>query len=113
LATSHHNQAGLLAGLGQRDAARIQYETARDLQQKLAFAFLAVPRYQDELASIHNNLGNLLGGINGQRDAARTESAFGVQPISAGDWGWCRERYLTKRWVDAPTLKPFKQPSAN
>ena len=58
--------------LGQRDAARTEYETARDLLQKLAAAFPAVPEYQQDLASTHNNLGILLADL-GQRDAARTE----------------------------------------
>jgi tetratricopeptide (TPR) repeat protein len=72
LAVTHNNLGNLLADLGQRDAAREEYETARDLQKKLAAAFPAVPEYQHKLSRTHNNLGNLLANL-GQRDAARTE----------------------------------------
>ena len=58
--------------LGRRDGARTEYETARDLFKTLAASSPAVPKYQQELASTHINLGNLLMAL-GQRDAARPE----------------------------------------
>jgi serine/threonine protein kinase/tetratricopeptide (TPR) repeat protein len=71
-AEGHHRVALLWQKLGQRDAARKGFETARDLRKKLVAAYPAVPQYQQELAGSHNNLGNLLANLS-QRDAARTE----------------------------------------
>jgi tetratricopeptide (TPR) repeat protein len=61
-----------LHGLGERDAARTEHETARDLQENLVAAFPAVPQYQQELAKTHHNLAVLLHR-GGQRDEARKE----------------------------------------
>jgi tetratricopeptide (TPR) repeat protein len=72
LANAQSNLGIQLASLGQRDAARTEFEAARDVRQKLATAFPAVPQYQHDLAIIHSNLGVLLADL-GQRDVARTE----------------------------------------
>jgi serine/threonine protein kinase len=71
-AEGHFRVAYLWAKLDRRDEALTEYETARELRKKLAAAFPAVPGYQQELATTHNNLGLLLADL-GQRDAARTE----------------------------------------
>ncbi len=71
-AEGHHRVALLWSRLGRQDEARTEYETARDLRQKLAAAFPAVPQYQQDLAQTHNNLGLQLARRS-QIDAARTE----------------------------------------
>src|SRR5207248_1590604 len=62
LASTHNNLGLLLDGLGRRDEARKEYETARDLQKKLADAFPAVPAYQVDLGGSYCNFGNLVRG---------------------------------------------------
>ncbi len=71
-AEGHFRVADLWQKLGRRDEARREFETARDLHKKLADAFPAVPKYQQDLAHTHNNLGILLADL-GRRDEARRE----------------------------------------
>jgi serine/threonine protein kinase/tetratricopeptide (TPR) repeat protein len=71
-AEGHSRVAMLWQKLGQRDAARTEFGTARDLYKKLADAFPDVRQYRKELAGAHNNLGSLLTNLD-QHDAARTE----------------------------------------
>jgi tetratricopeptide (TPR) repeat protein len=60
LASAHGNLGILLAGLGQRDAARTECEAARDLHKKLAAAFPAVPQYQVALGRDYSNFAVLV-----------------------------------------------------
>jgi tetratricopeptide (TPR) repeat protein len=62
----------LLNELGQYDAARTQYQTARNLQQKLSDEFPAAPQYRHDLALTRSDLGALLVAL-GERDAGRAE----------------------------------------
>ncbi len=71
-AEGHYRVAVLWAKLGQRDQARLEYETARDQRRKLVADLPAAPRYQQELATTHNSLGMMLAEL-GERDAARAE----------------------------------------
>jgi tetratricopeptide (TPR) repeat protein len=71
-AEGHFRVAFLWEKLGQGDAARVEYETARELRKKLVEQYPAVPDYQQELARTHNSLGLLLAGL-GQGDAALVE----------------------------------------
>jgi len=71
-AEGHFRVAFLWARLGRKDEARTEYQTARDLFQKLANAFPTLPGYQRDLALTHNNLGMLLRDF-GQWGAARAE----------------------------------------
>jgi tetratricopeptide (TPR) repeat protein len=64
--------AYLWSKLGQRDKARTGFETALDQYKKLVDISPAVPRYQQELAETHQQLGGLLKEL-GQPDDARTE----------------------------------------
>jgi serine/threonine-protein kinase len=71
-AEGHFRVASLWDKLSRRDEARREYETARELRQRLVGAFPSVPQYLRDLAATHNNLGNLLAGL-GKRDEARKE----------------------------------------
>ena len=50
----------MLVALGRLDAARLEFELAQDIQQKLAAQFRAVQRYQVELGHTDFNLANLI-----------------------------------------------------
>src|SRR5207249_4040180 len=60
LACTHNDLGLLLMDLGQRNAARTEYELARDLREKLAAAFPAKPVYQVELGGSYCNFGKLV-----------------------------------------------------
>src|SRR5262249_42104869 len=83
-AEGHFRVAFLWQKLFRRNEGRTEYETARDLLQKLAAAFPAEPFYQLMLARTHNNLGSLLADL-GHPDAANTEhkAARGLLPKTA------------------------------
>jgi tetratricopeptide (TPR) repeat protein len=72
LAAIHNNLGTLLFNVGQSDEARearIEYEQARDLRQKLADQFPAVPGYQVDLGQSCLNLGILLRDQNQPADS--------------------------------------------
>jgi tetratricopeptide (TPR) repeat protein len=72
LAATHRQIGLLLSGQGNDKAAGAEYETARELYQKLIAAFPGLTNDQRQLASTHNNLGNELREL-GKLDAARGE----------------------------------------
>ncbi len=71
-AEGHFRVALLWQKLGRRDEARVEYELALDLRKLLAEQFPSVPKYQEQLAGTHNNLGSLLVDF-GHNDLARAE----------------------------------------
>jgi tetratricopeptide (TPR) repeat protein len=58
--------------LGEKEAALADYERMRTVFAQLAADFPHVPRYRQELAKCHHNLGLLLAGL-GQRPQAEAE----------------------------------------
>jgi len=85
-AEGHFRMAYLWHRLGRREDARREYETARDLRQKLAAASSNV-QYQEDLANLLNGLGGLLVDM-GEREAARLEyeSALGIHEKLAAEF---------------------------
>ncbi len=66
----HLRVAYLWEKLGRMEEARVEYDKARTIQQKLVEQFPATSDYQGALALMLNNLGNLLAQL-GQRDQAQ------------------------------------------
>ncbi len=72
LAKIHMNVGACLTRTGKLDEARVEYERARDIEQKLAERFPDRPEYQLLLAGTHHNLGLILDDL-GKPDAALGE----------------------------------------
>jgi tetratricopeptide (TPR) repeat protein len=73
LATSHLLLGTLLAEAGKWDEARVEYEWARELLQKLATQFPDVPEYRHGLARVHLGLGRTFEGL-GKSEQFRAET---------------------------------------
>jgi serine/threonine protein kinase/tetratricopeptide (TPR) repeat protein len=86
-AEGHFRVAHLWHKLGRREEARLEYERAAAIQEKLAADFPAVPGYRRNLAQNHGNLGNLLTGLGKRAEAQQQyRKALAIEEKLAADF---------------------------